>query len=187
MEYILCFLDTRAWAGRLCYRTTTQHKGLAENLHNTHFTQIPYGHNVSIPGPHGVMLVLLDENSTSHNSNITLPGGHVVNIYPGSQLLREFALDDYQLDITNTIHGLLNNFGVSANNMCQALEWMEGNLCCDMAFHIAFSLAAELSASLPESPTLEVNQAPAHRYTDPLSGAWTIGVHNLHADNPRHI
>lgn len=63
---------------------------------------------------------------------------------------------------------------------------MEGNLCCDMAFHIAFSLAAELSASLPESPTLEVNQAPAHRYTDPLSGAWTIGVHNLHADNPRH-
>ncbi|CAG4934555.1 unnamed protein product [Colias eurytheme] len=60
-EYLLCFLDTQVWAGRLSYRTSTVHTTAGDGEHETHFTQIPHAHNVSIPGPHGLMLVFLDE------------------------------------------------------------------------------------------------------------------------------
>lgn len=56
----------------------------------------------------------------------------------------------------------------------------------DMAFQTAFSLAAELCNAIPESPTLEVGADGARRYTNPLNGAWTIGIHNFSNDNPRH-
>lgn len=58
-EYILCFLDTAVWAGRLSYSTTTSHHDAEERAYRTHFTHIPHSHNISVPGPQGIMLVML--------------------------------------------------------------------------------------------------------------------------------
>ncbi|XP_069362373.1 uncharacterized protein [Maniola hyperantus] len=50
-EYILCFVDTAVWAGRVSYSTSTTHLNAAGQAHRTNFTHIPNSHNVSIPGP----------------------------------------------------------------------------------------------------------------------------------------
>lgn len=186
-EYLLCHLNTSVWAGRLSYSTNTSHSAAAAR-HPTYFTQIPHSHNVSIPGPTKLMLVLLDENTNCRNTELPILREEGMNVYPGSSYVRqaEFDIAHYQVDYTDMFHDLLNNHNQSANRMCSALEWMESNTSCDMAFQLAFSLAAELSATLPESPTLEVGAAVAHRYADPLNGAWTFGVHNFSNDNPRH-
>ncbi|KPJ17409.1 hypothetical protein RR48_08595 [Papilio machaon] len=70
--------------------------------------------------------------------------------------------------------------------MSHALEWMENNLCVNMAFQLALSLAAEIFSCMPESPYLETAPDGARRYENPLNGAWTFGVQHLSTDNPRH-
>lgn len=186
MEYLMCFVDTRVWAGRLSYRRTTQHDTAAGGRRDTHFTQIPHAHNVSVPGVHGLLLVFLDENITSRNTHAPGIRPEGMNIYPGSQFVNNFNAADYQIDITESMHNLINDYDASALRMCRALEFIETKLSCDMAFQVAFSLAADISSSLPESPTLQTAVAPAHRYLDPLSGAWTFGQQHLCEDNPRH-
>lgn len=186
-EYLLCFLDTAVWAGRLSYSTQTQHLNAQGVAHRTHYTQIPHSHNISIPGPQGIMLVLLDESVTGANSHIPMLRPEGLNVYPGSPYIREpVVMADYMYDASTHMHDLMGNYEISASRMCSALEWIEANLCTDMAFQLAFSLAAELSAGMPESPTMSVAPDGAHRYQSPLSGAWTIGVHDFANDNPRH-
>lgn len=187
-EYIMCFLDTAVWAGRVSYSTNTTHRNAEGAAHRTRFTQIPFAHNISVPGPHGIMLVLLDESVSGANAhvNILRPAG--MNVYPGSPYIRpaDFNMANYLLDATNLFHDLINDYALSAYRMCPALEWIETQLCTDMAFQLAFSMAAELTSGLPESPTMEVANVAAHRYQNPLNGAWTIGQRHYTDDNPRH-
>lgn len=186
-EYILCFLDTAVWAGRLSYSTNTTHTNADNAAQRTRFTQIPHAHNISVPGPSGIMLVLLDENINGANAHIPILRDEGMNVFPGSPYLnRPVDMADYIMDATNLMHDLLNNYELSASRMCSALEWIETNLSTDMAFQLAFSLAAELMSSLPESPTMTVAAEPAHRYTNPLTGAWTFGVHHFSDETPRH-
>ncbi|CAG5001343.1 unnamed protein product [Parnassius apollo] len=174
LEYIMCFVDSRVWAGRLSYSTRTHHLGADGRAHPTSFTRIPHCHNVSIPGPAGIMLVLLDESTTASNNHLPILRPAGVNVNPGSPYVQRFDSSNYLVDMTALLHNLLDDSELSSQRMCWALEWIEANMCTDMAFQLAFSLASELSAGLPESPTLEVAPEPNHRYQHPLNGAWTI-------------
>lgn len=150
-EYILCFLDSRMWVGRLLMLRRTHHRAEAGPSRPTAFTIIPNSYKIFVPGPRKVLLILLDENGIAINTTTPIQRPN------DEQLLRvPYTEANYYHHISEQMAGLLDDYAMSAIRMCQALERIETNLCVDMAFQLDFTIAAELFASMPESSFLEV-------------------------------
>ncbi|KPJ17408.1 hypothetical protein RR48_08594 [Papilio machaon] len=71
-EYTLTFLTSEIWAGRLSRRSNHVHRGVGGNMENTSYTTIPKAHNVHIPGPTELVLVLVDESITVANRTVPM-------------------------------------------------------------------------------------------------------------------
>lgn len=185
LEYLMCFTTTAIWAGKLSFLTTARHNTDGP-VADVKFTGMPAAHQVHVPGPLKLLLVLVDENiyaqaTTIHIETLALPVYRGVRIAPGQQVF-ERSWVDAQEAIYARIE--MDNFFSSCQNMVRALQYIESNLCHSMAFQLAVTLAAELSSYVPESPKLHGDERG--RYDDELGGAWTIGPHNLSNKHPYH-
>lgn len=189
LEYIVAFMSTSHWNGRLNWVWHANYTGNANEVFRGNFTTIPAAHNVYVPGPDKVMLVLLEDSGYAHNRTIQIPN-HAgnVNVYFGVRAgaAPPANLDNFLVDITNSWHGVLTtqNYTQSAQRMLHALHYMEKNLSTNMAFASAVTLASELANVMPEGPQIRLNPA-ARNYTDMSYGLWTYGARDTNNRTPR--
>lgn len=186
LEYILIHTTSEIWTGKLSILSHSTHTGNPNNA-TVYATGMPAAHQVHIPGPKKVILVMLDENTYAQEATLTLPGLGAIPIYRGARIAHDagqFAA--FWRDIHTHLYALLTeaNYPLSCQNMIQCLQYVESNLCVSMAFQLAVTLAAELSSIVPESPTLHADNDGL--YNDALAGAWTIGPHNFNNRRPQH-
>ncbi|CAH0678097.1 unnamed protein product [Spodoptera exigua] len=185
LEFIMCFTTTALWAGKTCFLSSGQHATEALPA-NVLFSGMPAAHQVHIPGPTKLVLVLVDENTYAQETAITISGINL-NVYRGVRIATgQTPFAQAWVDVQNAMYALWTqeNYPSSCQNMVRALQYMEDNFCHSMAFQIAVSLAAEMSAYMPESPRLHGDEQG--RYEDELGGGWTIGAHNFNRRHPLH-
>lgn len=186
LEYILIHTTTEIWSGKLSILSRSTHTGNPRDA-EVFTTAMPAAHQVHIPGPRKILLVMLDENTYAQATTLTLPGLGAIPIYRGARIAQEAnAFATFWRNIQDHLYGLITEeaFPLSCQNMIRCLQFVEDNLCVSMAFQLAVTLAAELSSVLPESPMM--HSADEGRYADELSGGWTIGAHNMNNRRPRH-
>lgn len=187
LEYILCFTTTSIWAGRMSVLSQAHH-GVGGAVNNVYSTGMPNAHQVHIPGPKNIVLVLIDENTYAQQTTLNLPGGvQPLDVYRGTRIAA--GVDDFHhfwVDIGPQLYALFTDatYPQSAQNMVKCLQYIENNLCRSMAFQLALTLAAEIASAVPEAPALLGDELA--RYEDELAGAWTIGVVNLNIRRPHH-
>lgn len=186
MEYLMTFTTSEVWAGRLSTISTSNYKSADGKPHTVYTTGIPLAHQVYIPGPKKLVLVMLDDNTYSRQSTLTLQDGVTLNIYRGCRITDAGTFADMWVNIANSMYALFTDatYSRSAQNMVNCLQYMESYLCTSMAYPLAVSLAAEIACGVPESPMLHGNNDGS--YDDQLSGAWTIGEFSLRVRRPRH-
>lgn len=184
MEHIMAYLSSEYWAGRTNWIWNARYHGAGAQQHRAYLTSIPNSHNVYIPGPTRVMLVLVEDNGYAATPSITIPGRAApLAVYPGAKNLRADVvnLDGYVNNLSG--HWYDNvfttaNYATSASRMVHALHYMEENASTNMAFAAAVTLASEIANSMPEGPhILPGNEA--RTYTNVIYGAWTFGARNL--------
>lgn len=180
MEYIMAHLTTEYWAGRTNWTWKSQH-GPGVNAHETYFTTTPAAHNVYIPGPSAVMLVMLEESGWSANPVVHMEGIADIPIYQGSQKYVQLPnLDNYVSNLGPLWERKFStqNYSTSAGDMASALDYIQNNTATDMAYPLGVSLAAELCSTLPHgvgaSPVVDQK-----KYSPNASGAWTFGERKL--------
>lgn len=183
LEFIMCFTTTAVWAGKLSFLSHASHTtdGLPADMK---FTGMPTAHQVHIPGPNKLVLVLVDENTYAQATTITIDGVPPIPVYRGVRIAAgQTPFAQAWVNVQAAMYNRLTaaNYFLSCQNMVKALQFMESNFCHSMAFQLAVSLAAELSSYVPESPQLHGDEQG--RYEDELGGGWTVGPHNF---NPRH-
>lgn len=187
LEYLLIFTSTELWAGRLSVMSQANYLS-GENANERGYTTgMPAAHQVHIPGPKKLLLVLTDENTFSQATNLTLPGLGDIEVYRGVRNAPGVAaFAGFWHDIQQHLYGLWTDatYEQSCQNMIRCLQMVESQLCRTMAFHLAVSLAAEIACTLPESPRLH-GQGDG-QYLDEAGGLWTLGPHNFNARRPRH-
>nr|QIN96631.1 MAG: hypothetical protein [Picornaviridae sp.] len=185
MEYIMAFLSSEVWAGRSNMVWRSQHSGPA--VRNTYFTSSPCAHNVFIPGPKQVMLVLVEDNAYSHSDGLLLPGVAAnVQVYSGSRSIQgNIHINDYVVDIGPILNAntQTNTYKQTAARAVHALEYIQRNICTDMSMPLAMSLASELCSQMQQPLTLAPNNE-ATGYQNELQGAWTFGPHNFSTTPP---
>lgn len=186
LEYILIHTTTEIWSGKLSILSASVHTGNPRDA-NIYATSMPAAHQVHIPGPKKVLLVMLDENTYAQASTLALPGIGSIPVYRGARIVQEVeAFSTFWKDIHPHLYGLITEeaYPLSCRNMVRCLQFVEDNLCVSMAFQLAVTLAAELASIVPESPALHA--ADDGLYSDELSGGWTIGAHDMNSRRPRH-
>lgn len=154
---------------------------------NVKCTGMPAAHQVHIPGPKKLVLVLVDENTYAQSYTINITGLGDLNVYRGTRIaIGEAAFNTFWVNAQNALYGLFTNEAYlgSSQNMVLALQYMESNLCTSMAFQTAVSLAAELASYIPELPKLFGDERG--NYDDELGGGWTIGGHRFSPRHPYH-
>lgn len=174
LEYILCFLSTEFWTGRTNNTWTTTHLGANGQEYTSRFTTTPYAHNVHIPGPNAVMLVLVENSLYARNEEFELKGHGMVHVYPGSTIDARVRVAQVVTDIGASWNERFStaNFELCASNMVRAIAYMQRAVCTDMAYPTAVSLAAELCSGLPQSPMFTTNAQ--HEYDDHALGGWAM-------------
>lgn len=185
-EYLLTFLSTALWAGRSCVLSHGQVTTDAQAA-DVKYSGMPAAHQVHIPGPMKLVLVLIDENTYAQALTINIEGIGNMNVYRGTRIAAgEAAFNTFWVNAQNPIYDLFtaDAYPASCQNMVKALQYMESNLCTSMAFQLAVTLAAELSSYVPESPKLYGDEHG--QYDDELGGGWTIGPYNFNTRHPLH-
>lgn len=186
LELIMCFTTTAIWAGKLNFLSHATHATDALPA-NVLVSGMPAAHQIHIPGPLKIVLVLVDENTYAQASTITIDGIGAVPVYRGVRIApgqTPFAQAWIQVQEAMYNRITIANYFASCQNMVKALQYMERNFCHSMAFQFAVTLAAELSSYIPESPKLHGDEQG--RYEDELGGGWTLGAHNFSARHPYH-
>lgn len=186
LEYLMCFVTSTVWTGKLCFLTSARHSK-DEQVADVKFTGMPAAHQVYIPGPTKLLLVLVDENTYAQATTISVEGLANIPVYRGVRIAtgqQPFA--QAWVDAHGAMYARLTvaNYFTSCQNMVKALQYMESNLCHSMAFQLAVTMAAELSSYIPESPKLHGDERG--RYEDELGGGWSIGPHNMNVRHPHH-
>lgn len=189
LEYIIAHLTSELWAGRTNWCWNARYHGAGPQQFRSYFTSIPNAHNVYIPGPHKLMLVLVEDTGYSVTPTIRIPGfNQPVNVYPGSRALRQpndnlnaFTINLGATWYDNTFTTL--NYGVSATRMTHAIRYMENNMSTNMAFAAAVTLTSEIANSMPEGLHIDVANH-ARNYNNVVLGGWTHGARNLSNRTP---
>lgn len=190
MEFIVAFLSTAYWNGRSNWIWSAQYQDVGNERSKAYFTTIPAAHNVHVPGPTRVMLVLVEDSGFASTNTISLPNyNRAVNVYPGSRTLPNNVanLGNYLVNLTDVWYNntfTTENYGRSAQNMLHALNYMEKHVSTNMAFAAAVTLASELSSTMPEGMSIQLAN-DSRTYLDHARGAWTFGSRNLATRAPR--
>lgn len=186
LEYLLMFLPTAMWAGKMCRLSRAQHTTDANDA-DAYYTGMPAAHQVHIPAPTKLVLVLLDESTYAQAGQINLPGVGNMNVYRGVRIAHQEApFNTFWVNAQDAFYALFTNaaYEGSCQHMVTALQYMESALCTSYAFQLALTLAAEIASYLPESPHLHGDERG--QYEDELGGGWTIGAHNFNIRHPFH-
>lgn len=189
LEYIVAFLSTTVWAGRLSLMWTNEYTHANNTKFKAFFSAIPAAHNVHIPGATNAMLVLTEDSTQYSSTMIKIhPNATEIPVYPGvragSTAIRNLA--SYVKDVSAAWYDhtfTSKNYQVSAGNMVSALKVIEETVCVNMAYPLAVMMASELSNIMPETPYIGLEEKSRH-YAKPYQGAWTFGSKHLLSKKP---